>query len=229
MSGGGKNLVFYHICCNENTYNIVQEQILHMIFSDLYENVDKIYCFLVGNEMRYIDQVISLLQESGQKFDIQKIGVNDNTHERFTLLSIPEYVKPGDKILYIHSKGISKDKNDIVNIKVKQWRVYMEYFLFHKCKKCIELLKEYDTVGVNYFGSYETYPPYHYSGNFWWATADYFLTLDEKNAGLHNSAEFYLASNRPNACNMFRSVRDHYNQFFPTKHFVDTDGDIAAD
>lgn len=46
----------------------------------------------------------------------------------------------------------------------------MEFFLLKEYKVCIRLLEQYDTVGVNFRGD-------HYSGNFWWARGDYYLTL----------------------------------------------------
>jgi hypothetical protein len=49
----------------------------------------------------------------------------------------------------------------------------MEYYLFHHCKKCIELLDKYDTVGVNYSEN----PWSHYSGNFWWMKWSYGNTI----------------------------------------------------
>lgn len=78
------------------------------------------------------------------------------------------------KVLYIHQKGLK----DVCNLKVQDWRLMMEYYLIHKWKDCLELLSEYDCVGVNWLTDcfLGKYP--HFSGNFWWANASYIRTLN---------------------------------------------------
>ena len=65
----------------------------------------------------------------------------------------------------------------------------MEYYLIHKHKECIKRLDEYDIVGVNYGKN-----PDHFSGNFWWCTSDYFLTLDKQIGEGYCDPEFYVCS-----------------------------------
>lgn len=78
------------------------------------------------------------------------------------------------KVLYFHQKGLK----DVCNLNVRDWRLMMEYHLIHRWRECIDLLCEYDCVGVNWLSEcfLGKYP--HYSGNFWWANASYIRTLN---------------------------------------------------
>ena len=120
----GKIYVFYHIYCNTNTIKVVKDQITKILFSELYPKVDKIYCFLAGDNHE-ISKIKEFIQYYDDKFTIAKEGPGDNTYERFTLESIKNYIKPDDKILYIHSKGVKY--NGGAEEQVYWWRTYMEY------------------------------------------------------------------------------------------------------
>ena len=52
MRGGShaNTYIFYHIYCNQSTVNIVGDQATKIIFSGLYKDVNKIYCFLTGKK-----------------------------------------------------------------------------------------------------------------------------------------------------------------------------------
>ena len=72
---------------------------------------------------------------------------------------------PGEAVLYIHSKGVSKS-----NECIDDWRRYMMHFNVTKWKDCLKVLSNgSDTCGVDWSG----WPMPHYSGNFWWAKTDY--------------------------------------------------------
>ena len=213
--------IFYHIYCIETTEIIVQDQINKIIFSGLYQKVETIFCFLIG-ETKYIESITQLLARNGKKFKIGAFGydnptyktilefnknvvipthpiwldqeANQNPYERFTLLLIKQFINPTDKILYIHSKGVTRSSNNknqrlqisfrdtvfpvfnsVEDKNVIDWRNCMEFFLICNHEKCIQLLDEYDTVGINY----NNLPLQHYSGNFWWSTAKYYNTLPD--------------------------------------------------
>ena len=115
----GKLHIFHHIYCNENTLDILKEQIETIVSSGLYDIIDGIYCFITGSEI-YIEQCCELIHKSGNKFSITRKEINDTTYERFTLLKIKEYINQKDKFLYIHTKGVKSN-----TIQVKYWRKYM--------------------------------------------------------------------------------------------------------
>ena len=187
--------VFHHIWCNVNTPDIVKDQHLRIIFSGLYDVVTAVYCFLAGPTQDEIDKVKDVIAKLGKKFRVEAEGPGDKSYERFTLLKIPKYVKAGDKFLYIHSKGV----NDIGHFTGKPaeknniywWRTWMEYYLVRHFKKCLTALDNYDVVGINY--STVWIGP-HFSGNFWWATAKYYLTLPNTIADFYTAPESYILS-----------------------------------
>ena len=206
--------IFYHIFCNDNTKQVVTDQINKIIFSGLYENLSKIFCFITGKQ-EYIQVIINILQKSGKKFQIMAIGVDDTTYERFTLLKIREFIVPGEKILYIHTKGVKHNDNEhyigwqpglpIMKDNVTEWRTFMEYYLIHKHKECIKLLDEYDIVGVNYGEN-----PDHYSGNFWWCTSDYFLKLDNQIGDGYCDPEFYVCTKPHKSYSLAMNIKACY-------------------
>jgi hypothetical protein len=194
----GPNIyVFYHIYCNKNTEAVVKDQAFRMVFSGLYKRVTAIKCFLAGHQ-DVIVNVKKILNNIGKKFEIVKEGPNDKSYERFTLLEIPKYIKDGDKFLYCHSKGVSEISHfsgktpEYENI--FWWRTWMEYFLIGQFEKCLTELDNHDIVGVNY--STTPIGP-HFSGNFWWSTANYYNRLDKKIGPIYSEPERYIFSGNP--------------------------------
>ena len=123
-----KNIVFFHILCNEVTEEIILNKITKIIFSGLYEECSNIFCFLVGNDEFFIEKIKGIINNSGKKFIIADIGLNDNSYERFTLLQIKKYIKPDDNILYIHTKGITRSHTHLY-CNIIDWVNLMDYYL----------------------------------------------------------------------------------------------------
>lgn len=180
--------VFYHIYCNENTLDILRDQTMKMIFSGLHKTVDRIYCFLVGKH-HYIDTCKEYITYLGAKFKVEAIGVDDTTYERFTLLKIRNYIKPGDKFMYIHTKGVTHPGLN----QIYYWRTFMEYFLMTKHKEIIDVLNTHDIAGIKP----RNLPKLHFSGNFWWSTADYYLKLPDTIDDDYYAPEFYIGLMNP--------------------------------
>jgi hypothetical protein len=209
--------IFYHIFCNDKTLPIVTDQINKIVFSQLYKKVDTIYCFLVGLP-EYIDSVKTLIENSGKKFIIGDIGINDKTFESFTVRKIKNYIQPGDKLLYIHSKGVGHTNPPHIKT-VTAWRTFMEYFLISNYEECIKDLDTYDLVGVNL----QHQPFLHYSGHFWWSTGAYFLKLSsmhELGTGRWDP-EQYICKANPNAKTYHNSNVDMYGNEYSLKMFID--------
>lgn len=189
--------VFYHIYCNKNTVDVVKDQCFRIVFSGLYKRVDAVYCFLVG-EPDYIAKVKDMFKAIGSKFVVGAEGPGDTSYERFTLLKIPAYLKPNDKFLYIHSKGVSDinyySGKPPERENIYWWRTWMEYFLVGEFNNCLEALKTHDIVGVNY-SSLQIGP--HFSGNFWWSTAKYYTSLRGQIPHHYFCPEQYIFSGSP--------------------------------
>jgi hypothetical protein len=99
-----------------------------------------------------------------------------------------------DKILYIHTKGVTSPNNECIN----DWRKYMLYFNVEQHEQAVKELKNYDTYGVDLV----TEPTKHYSGNFWWGNSNHIKKLpsiDEISKAdakailtIRHNAEFWL-------------------------------------
>jgi len=108
-------------------------------------------------------------------------------------------------VFYCCNAGVSheKDRGD----GYPDWRWLTSYFTHTRWRDCVAILDQgYDTVGVEW----QTDPVPHWSGNFWWANAEYIATLplldDMKkfNAGKgisakthpRHGAEFWIGMNK---------------------------------
>lgn len=107
--------------------------------------------------------------------------------EGHTLKIIHDHCKQNidDKILYLHTKGISRPYTDNIQFPsndkkpwVYNWRNCMQHHCVFNHKKCIEDLENHDAVGTRWYNQPAGYPP-HFSGNFWWANAKYINTLQD--------------------------------------------------
>lgn len=211
----GRKLAFYHIYCTSGTAGLVYDQIMKLHFSGCYGALDTIYCFLAGQTQQSIDVVKQVVQNAGTKFVISAEGPGDRSYERFTLLRMITMIEPDDKVLYFHSKSITKLGHPFV----QDWRVFLEYMTFTNHKLALDLLDSYDTVGLNY----NYYPKHHYSGNFWWATGKYLLKLPKEIHHDYWAPEFWIGFGQPKAFQLFNSKIDHYKGPYPFKEYVDVD------
>lgn len=189
-----KNIVFFHICSLNNWDKIFIEQLNLMKKSGLYNNIESINIGFLGEKKDitpYLNDKIKLVYHSTDLKEYEKPTINK-------LLEFSKNTKEPYNVLYLHSKGVSRKK--VLKDNIKHWRLMMSYYLINNYKKCINHLKEYDTVGCNLrLGSFnerrDTYPSWwncrfndenhfiHYSGNFWWSKTDY---LKKKLPIIHN-------------------------------------------
>lgn len=163
--------VIYHVCAINHWKTIVEDQINKIHYSGLYESCQAVFCFVSGKDASKASQI---LRESGKKFFIIATRPNDDTYERLALHGMIEHnlVRRGDRVLYIHSKGVTKRKTRDIN-NVNDWRNLMEYRLIKEWQHCVAKLRNHDLVGTNY----SQVPKPHFSGNFWWARGSYLLKL----------------------------------------------------
>jgi hypothetical protein len=104
--------------------------------------------------MEHLLHIQLVLRQYGPKFVILGMSETDTTYERFTLNRIKGIVTPADKLLYIHSKGITHHGKPTY-LSVLSWRIMMEYFLIKCHEQCITDLDTYDAVGIMW---HETQP-----------------------------------------------------------------------
>jgi hypothetical protein len=212
--------VFYHIACINNWKDIVRDQITKIIFSGLYDKVSKIHCFLVGNPTD-LELYQSLLSKYGKKIIIERI--EENGDESLTLVNIKNFINSNTKFLYIHTKGVTRYNTNTLVIddyihkienlyeNVADWNNVMEYFLIKNHEICINKLDEFDIVGINYVGNENNARiNKHFSGNFWWCNANYYMSLQE----IMNYSECYIFNANPNHLSLFQTNLEGYRHYF---------------
>jgi len=133
------------------------------------------------------------------------------------LLSVFAKLHPDYKILYMHTKGISYGSDHVFYNGVKAWNQFMMYCLVDQYEKCLPILKVYDTVGVNY-RPLEHGNGQHYSGNFWWATAEYIKHLPIHYLKDKYHPEFWLLQNNPLFFNV-HTIEHMYEQAYPPENY----------
>jgi hypothetical protein len=171
--------IFYHMYCINNcvdrfinTYNKLYE-------SGLIKVCNNVNVVLVGedNVSRYETQINYLKKVKTKCYSSEIFG------EMNTIKTIQEFAQKPEStntyILYLHSKGVSRNNNK----NIEAWVDYMEYFLIENHSLCLEYLKNFDTIGVNYLPT----PMPHYSGNFWWATSNFIKSHKTFEEGLKES------------------------------------------
>ena len=165
--------IYYHIYAIDGVDTIIDEQ-LNLIK----KHFDFPYILNVGISIANQNESIEKLLK---KFDkVKDIRAKGN---EFVTLDLIENDKQkfgnSDYILYIHTKGASRIKNDNYNYMIA-WRHYMNYCNIEKVNNVFKIFEktEYNTFGCNFIDS-NNKP--HYSGNFWWAKSSYIKTIDASN------------------------------------------------
>jgi hypothetical protein len=210
--------IFFHICAITRVLDVVQNMLRSIIYSGMYDEVERIYCYISGEE-DLIYKVIHLLHEYGSKFTVVKAIIGDTSYERLTLEDIHHHVTAMDKILYIHSKGVSvyHQLHPEYLPCIDDWTEVMMYFLIRHYKICVEKLETVDTVGVSYKNEN------HWCGNFWWVRGDYFLTLPTK-IGPHyyDPEKNFLFVNKPRIYEIHNTGEiNHYAERYPFQKYID--------
>lgn len=161
--------IYYHIYAIEGVDAIVNEQ-LELIKA----HFDFPYKLNIGisiaNDNTPITNILSLFNTS----DLRDVRAKGN---EFVTLDLIEKDKEkfgdSDYILYLHTKGASKQDNK----NVISWRHVMNYFNIEKCKNVFKIFEKtsYNTCGIllGNAGKWKLY-----SGNFWWAKATYLKTIE---------------------------------------------------
>ena len=207
----GEIKIFYNIACLNNWKNIVNDQLSRIIETKLYDKASKIHCFLISAEVER-EENIKFVESFGSKIKVEL--TEEKGDESLTLSNLKKYIGQNDKFLFIHCNDVTKFNNDQYK-NFEDSRKIIECFLIDKFEKCIEELNNYDTVGINYFHS----PP-HFSGNFWWATQNYFSQLPELGA---SSVEAYIFLGNPKYKSLFQE-NDKYNNEISLEKYIFIEG-----
>jgi len=211
-----KNACFIH-----STYlDLWKDEILlflldYLISTDLIELLDFIYVNNIGEPLN-----IEKIKSIHPKIIVENYSTNAELFEMPTLRSMHCFAKihPEYKLLYLHTKGISRKKEEVTKNPIQSWTNYMLYSTVDHCKECLQLLNVYDVVGCNEISEFSDYNPRHYSGNFWWSNASYFLTLSVETMVDKHDAEFLLMKNNPCSFNVY-SLYNMYESEYKVKNY----------
>jgi hypothetical protein len=162
--------IYYHIYAIDGVETIIDEQ-LTLIKS----HFDFPYILNVGISIGQDNKCITHILS---KFDnVRDVRANGS---EFVTLDLIEKDKDkfgdSDYILYLHTKGASKQDNK----NVITWRHLMNYFNIEKVKNVFKLFEKtnFNTYGV-LLGTAGKWTIY--SGNFWWMKGDYAKTIKIEN------------------------------------------------
>lgn len=191
-----KIIGFWHIGVVGVWRKIIAEQYAKLMESGLYDVSEKIVVGFVGGKNRECELNIPILDDP--KFEVF-ITNDTKDYELPTVARVWKEAQEREESFlcyYFHTKGASLDgtPNEEPG---NAWRLYMEYFNLERWEDCVEILKEYETCGV------EHRVDYLYDGNFWWARSDYIKKLPngyeywEQHKDDRHVAERYLCLARP--------------------------------
>jgi hypothetical protein len=183
----------YFICCIGDYIDIINSQIQKIVSSGLYDNSDKIFCFVCN----VTDHCLKILS----KYDkIEVISTRDNLYEKFAINNFKKYISGDYYLYYIHSKSVTRNEECY-----NDWRDLCDYFTIDKWRLSIELLQYYDCVGTNL----KNFPKKHYSGNFWWSKSEHLNKLNNINDGYLSSEMYIFSYMKTNYVSIYQSHVNH--------------------
>lgn len=180
------NYCFLHICTIGDRFQQITNEILELIqTSNLLPHLKKIYISIAGTD------AVQLPSWQQIKVDPTRKLLTDFEFTTLNLIQQFSKIKEGN-ILYIHTKGVSTPPN----ICIDEWRKYMLFFNIVKFNKALQLLEDYDAVGVDLVDT----PVLHFSGNMWWSKTSHINSLPcfqnmPSILSERHKAEFWVCSN----------------------------------
>jgi hypothetical protein len=169
--------IYYHIYAIDGVESIIDEQ-LNLIKT----HFDFPYILNVGISIANENSPTDKILEKFYKYNKPNYRIRDircKGHEFITLELIEkdkEKFGDSDYILYLHTKGASKQSSTEYN-NIISWRQLMNYYNIELNNKVFNIFEKtnYNTYGV-LFGKAGNW--ILYSGNFWWMKASYAKTIN---------------------------------------------------
>jgi len=210
---------FMHIATMNHWRRVVNDQISKIKSSGLYEKTNKIYIGLVG----FTDW-----EPKDKKFEFLFREPNFRVCENPTIHALQQTCKKelDAKVWYIHTKGVSRG----IDRHCEDWRQYMEHFVVEEHRQCIKALDDgYDAAGVEWFRAqdplflkgHKMFNEFaHFSGNFWWANANYVAKLEPACMHDRHCAEIFIGTGSPRVKCFNNSGIDHYKKPYPRESYL---------
>jgi hypothetical protein len=207
-------IIYFHVATIGKYQDIFDEIIIELKRSNLFYLCSKMVIGVVGEGILNIPY--------NHRIEIYK-SANIEFGEFFTLNLLKnesDSLNINHKILYLHTKGVTAGNN----LAIRDWRVYMTYFLVNRYIYCVNSLTIYDACGVDY----EKLPAPHFSGNFWWSNSEYIKTLPKieeisnplshKILTLRHNAEFWIGMGKGSLHSLNNSginIFERHNNRYP--------------
>ena len=189
------------------------EKLIHLlnyiIHSPFIYCLDFIYVNNTGKPLN--KKVIELMNP---KIKVINYDYDPNVFEIPTIRVMHSFasMNPGYKLLYLHTKGISRPKDCETRPTIISWTNYMLYCIVRQYERCLRLLDIYDTVGCNEMSRHTPENPPHYSGNFWWTTSEYLASLTVSHLKTKWDPEFFIIGSRQDCINYY-NIYTLYNMY----------------
>lgn len=176
------NHIFYHLYYYNDAVERFTKTLNKIKESGLYDNVETIHVNVVNTSLDYIHtKDIRDLAKDNPKIKLHNINLDpaNEAHTLELLWDTCQELAETDNVLYLHSKGVTRNVNPEEQRNVQCWVDLMEYFLIEKWQAAIEKLHEWDASGVNLIRKEDGHQHPHFSGNFWWASVRYIKRISK--------------------------------------------------
>jgi len=215
-------IIVIHTFCLNHYGTILLSKLQKIKKTGLMDAVDKILIpvFNFRESDRLFFEGLIKLSPKIELVSIRNIKYNNEADTLNYLKNYIEEIEENVKILYMHTKGVSRIEPTLKkNISV--WNRYLDYYCIGQWKLAVEKLDSFDTVGP-FSGSN------HYSGNCYWINSHYIKSLpyiSDENYQHINRGEFWIGLNPKLTQYELNTVtfpgidfyKDHYipDNFFP--------------
>jgi hypothetical protein len=173
---------YIHVCQQGEWKRSFNMLINAIRLSQLYNNTQVIRIGVVNEVGHIIND--DILQDS--KYEVIYLG-NSSQYERPTLLHMRAHAftdPPNTFYYYLHTKGLRHfGKHTEAN--VISWINLMLHWNIGRWRYANEILNTFSTYGCEFLDN-------HYSGNFWWATANHIKQLPNKIESFYVAPELWL-------------------------------------
>jgi hypothetical protein len=221
--------IFIHVCSLHNGIPIFYDQMANIMESGLYDKCKNILVSIVGKKFdlpidKYPKMKLLYHDDNPKFYEVKTINY---------IQHISQYLPDNARVLYVHTKGVRKNGDEVC---VRSWRKLLEYWTINKHDIALQYLQNYDTVGSNVINMspapaikeqflFYVNPAhyFHYSGNFWWTTAQHIRRLpqlahDPANHSMstRSRAENWILSPMPN----MRAFEMYYNKNYVHPYYL---------
>jgi hypothetical protein len=208
---------FLHVALVNDWRSIVNEQILKMKVSGLWQKAEQVFVGLVGGDRSRFDYADEKLSVSAHSPALE-------SGEQLTLGLLQEFCHTHIcRVFYIHTKGVVR-----ASASQQQWRHSMEHFVVTRHEDCLFSLRDHDVCGINW--SAKSGWCRFFGGNFWWANSTYIRSLPDVNSlsrrpgepSIRFACERWIGENPVvRAACLYDSRTDHYaDQLLPRHRYA---------